>query len=65
MEKKNITQQAKEAFKEEIQSLVNQKLKEINHYIAGIDSPFNYGTIAETQGHLRDIRDLLDIPEEE
>ncbi len=48
-------------FKTELQRLVLQKCKEINHYISGCDSPFSYMQIREVQESLVDIEEALGI----
>jgi transcriptional regulator with XRE-family HTH domain len=48
-------------FKTELQRLVSQKCKEINHYISGCDSPFSYTQIREVQASLNDIEEVLGI----
>ena len=53
--------QSKDSFRQELKRAVNQKLKEINHYIAGCDSPFSYIQIREAQDLMNDIREVLEI----
>jgi transcriptional regulator with XRE-family HTH domain len=52
-------------FKTELQRLVSQKCKEINHYISGCDSPFSYTQIREVQASLNDIEEVLGIKKTE
>ena len=52
------------AFKSELQRLVSQKCKEINHYITGCDSPFSYTQIREVQESLNGIEKVLGIKKE-
>ena len=59
--KKNISQEAKETFKRELQALVKQKCDEINHYVSGVNSPFTYLQIRGTQEYLNEILDELGI----
>lgn len=51
-------------FKAELQRLVSQKCKEINHYITGCDSPFSYTQIREVQESLNGIEEVLGIKKE-
>lgn len=43
----------------------NQKCIEINHYVSGCDSPFNYLQIADVQESLREIENALNIKAKE
>lgn len=52
-------------FREELKSLVGQKLDEINHYIAGCDSPFGYLQIAIVQEKMCEIEGILGIKRSE
>lgn len=51
----------KAKFKKELKELVAQKLEEINHYISGVDTPFLYVQVRETQENLLDISNILGI----
>lgn len=61
--KEELTEKTKKAFKEEIQFIVGKKLDELNHYIAGCDSPFSYLQIADVQEKMCEIADILGIKE--
>lgn len=51
----------KEKFRDEIRNLVRQKLNEVNHYVAGYDSPFTWSQIANVQAQLDGIEKELGI----
>ena len=51
----------KKVDKTEIKQLVHQKCIEINHYVSGCNSPFNYLQIADVQESLREIENTLNI----
>ena len=51
----------KRRFATEIKQLVHQKCIEINHYVSGCNSPFNYLQIADVQESLREIENTLNI----
>ncbi|MBO5610594.1 MAG: hypothetical protein J5929_09550 [Eubacterium sp.] len=59
--KETAVERVKKAFKKELQDLIKQKLDEINHYVAGCDSPFTYLQIAGVQENLRNIMEELGI----
>ena len=61
MKERRDSKRAVERFKEELQKLIAQKCDEINHYIAGCDSPFTYDQIGEVQEHLVGILDALGV----
>ena len=63
--KKSIRDKEQDAFREEVQSIVADKLDQINHYISGIDSPFSFGQIREVQELMLEIRGTLGIKVEE
>ena len=52
---------SKRKFATEIKQLVHQKCIEINHYVSGCNSPFNYLQIADVQESLREIENTLNI----
>ena len=52
-------------FKDEINTLVDKRLDEINHFISGCNSPFSYSQIREVQELMCDIRTTLGIEVEE
>ena len=52
---------SKRKFAIEIKQLVHQKCIEINHYVSGCNSPFNYLQIADVQESLREIENTLNI----
>ena len=52
-------------FKDELKTLVAERLDEINHFISGCDSPFTYLQIREVQELMCDIRTTLGIEEVE
>lgn len=56
-----ISQKMKKQFREEIREIVKQKLSEINHYVAGCDSPFGYLTVREVQEKMCEIAEILGI----
>lgn len=56
-----IGQKLKNQFREEIRENVKQKLSEINHYVAGCDSPFGYLTVREVQEKMCEIAEILGI----
>ena len=60
-----ITEELNRRFREEIRLNVKHKLDEINHYVSGVDSPFNYMTISDVQEHLCVIAEILGINESE
>jgi hypothetical protein len=51
-------------FKDELKTLVVKRLDEINHLIAGCNSPFTYSQIREAQELMCDIRTTLGIEDE-
>ena len=51
----------KRKFATEIKQLVHQKCIEINHYVSGCNSPFNYLQITDVQESLREIENTLNI----
>ena len=60
VDKTEITIQ-KRKFATELKQLVHQKCIEINHYVSGCNSPFNYLQIADVQESLREIENTLNI----
>jgi len=56
-----VSQKMKKDFRKEIQEAVKQKLSEINHYVAGCDSPFGYLTVREVQEKMCEIAEILGI----
>lgn len=50
-------------FRKQLQVVVKHKLDEINHYIAGVDSPFTYMQISDVQERLVEIADILNLKE--
>lgn len=64
MEKKikdELSSKINKKFKEELQFIIGMKLDEINHYIAGCDSPFDYLQVAEVQDKMCEIAEILGI----
>lgn len=51
----------RERFQYELLGILEQKLSEINHYVAGCDSPFAYLQIRAVQEHLNEIGEILGI----
>ena len=51
----------REKFANEVKALVADKCDQINHYVAGCNSPFGYLQIAAVQENLRQIKEVLDI----
>ena len=51
----------KRKFAIELKQLVHQKCVEINRYVSGCKSPFNYTQIADVQENLREIENTLNI----
>lgn len=60
---KNKTPQeiAKAKFEEEVQAVISEKCDQINHYVAGCNSPFSYMQISAVQECLREIKEVLGI----
>lgn len=56
-----ISQKMKNQFRNEIRENVKQKLDEINHYVAGCNSPFSYLQVRETQEKMLEIAEILGI----
>lgn len=56
---------SKRKFAIELKQLVHQKCVEINHYVSGCNSPFNYLQIADVQESLREIENTLNIKNKE
>lgn len=54
----------KRSFKEELKKIVYLKCAEINHYVSGTDSPFEYTQIREVQEFLAEIEKTLGIVDE-
>ena len=52
---------SKRKFATELKQLVHQKCAEINHYVSGCNSPFNYLQIADVQESLMEIENTLNI----
>jgi predicted butyrate kinase (DUF1464 family) len=59
--KETLDSKLNNAFRKELQTYVKHNLDEINHYIAGCDSPFTYLQIADVQEKLREIAEILGI----
>lgn len=51
-------------FADELRLIIKHKLDEINHYLAGCDSPFTYFQIGEVQEKLSEIAEILGIKQE-
>lgn len=62
--KKNISDEMRESFRKEVKIIVKHKLDEINHYIAGCDSPFSYMQVRDVQEHMVEIAEALGIGDE-
>lgn len=65
MTKQSKKKTAKDEFREELKGLISQKLSEINHYVAGCDSPFSYSQISDVQESLCEIEVTLGIRQED
>ena len=61
MSKQSVKEMSKDSFRNELKKLIHQKCCEINHYVAGCDSPFSYFQISDVQEHLRGIDEILGI----
>ena len=62
---KEIEQLLDTKFKDELKIIIAKRLDEINHFIAGCDSPFSYAQIREAQELMCEIRSTLEIEVEE
>lgn len=63
--KTEMQKKINESFRDEIRFNVEHKLHEINHFVAGVDSPFGTLVIADVQDHLRGIEEALGIKADE
>lgn len=52
-------------FKIKINKLIHECLNQINHLVAGCDSPYSVSQIQNVQEALREIEEILDIKQDD